>query len=278
MVGSLGIVAIGTIFACVFTMAIAWWLNPFDADEDPKEEAVAVIKEVEVRVEVANLRTGPGTEYDFARTDGMSEEEHLQALRGQRLGVVEEDGDWYKVLIDGHNHMAYISKKLCNDLIEMSDDAITQDKPMSSRIRNDRETDRTAPISQEPAIASVVEEEVAEESPAQPIVDVEETVFDTVDQMPSYSGGMSALMQYLRNNIHYPSVAEENGIQGRVTVVFVVEKDGSISNVKVGKSVDSSLDKEALRVIRAMPRWNPGRRNGELVRVRYAIPVTFRLQ
>ena len=107
----------------------------------------------------------------------------------------------------------------------------------------------------------------------------EETkVFDVVEQMPSYPGGMSALMQYLSNNIKYPVIAEENGIQGRVICTFVVERDGSITDVRVAKSVDPSLDKEAMRVVKAMPRWIPGKQNGSAVRVKYTLPVTFRLQ
>ena len=107
----------------------------------------------------------------------------------------------------------------------------------------------------------------------------EETkVFDVVEQMPSFPGGPSALMQFLSSNIKYPVVAEENGVQGRVVCTFVVEKDGSITDVRVIKSVDPSLDKEAMRVVKSMPKWIPGKQNGSAVRVKYTVPVTFRLQ
>ena len=106
----------------------------------------------------------------------------------------------------------------------------------------------------------------------------ENKVFDVVEQMPSYPGGMGALMQYLSSNIKYPAIAEENGIQGRVICTFVVERDGSITDVKIAKSVDPSLDKEAMRVVSKMPRWIPGKQNGSAVRVKYTLPVTFRLQ
>ena len=105
----------------------------------------------------------------------------------------------------------------------------------------------------------------------------ENKVFDVVEQMPSFPGGQGALMNYLNSNIKYPVIAEENGIQGRVVVQFVVGKDGSISNVHVVKSVDPSLDKEAVRVVKNMPRWIPGKQNGQSVTVRYTLPVTFRL-
>ena len=106
----------------------------------------------------------------------------------------------------------------------------------------------------------------------------ENKVFDVVEQMPSFPGGMAALMAYLQKSIKYPPVAEENGIQGRVVCTFVVERDGSVTDVKVAKSVDPSLDKEAVRVVSAMPRWIPGKQNGQSVRVKYTLPVTFRLQ
>lgn len=113
---------------------------------------------------------------------------------------------------------------------------------------------------------------------AEPKPEVENKVFDVVEQMPSFPGGPSALMQYLSSNIKYPVVAQENGVQGRVVVSFVVERDGSITDVQVARSVDPSLDHEAQRVVRNMPRWIPGKQNGQAVRVKYNVPVAFRLQ
>jgi protein TonB len=106
----------------------------------------------------------------------------------------------------------------------------------------------------------------------------DDKVYDVVEQMPSFPGGPAALLQYLNNNIRYPKVAEANGIQGRVTVQFVVEKDGSISGVRTMKSAEPSLDHEAERIVRSMPKWNPGKSNGSPVRVKYFVPVVFRLQ
>lgn len=108
--------------------------------------------------------------------------------------------------------------------------------------------------------------------------DSQEKVYDVVEVMPSFPGGQSALMQYLGNNIQYPVEAQENGVQGRVIISFVVDKDGSISHVKVAKSADSALDREAVRVVESMPKWIPGKQNGECVRVRYSVPVVFRLE
>lgn len=103
-------------------------------------------------------------------------------------------------------------------------------------------------------------------------------VFDVVEQMPSFPGGMGAMMQYLSSNIKYPKEAEKKGIQGRVLLSFIVQTDGSITDVRISKSVDPSLDKEAIRVVKSMPKWIPGKQNGQPVRVKYTFPVTFRLQ
>ena len=105
----------------------------------------------------------------------------------------------------------------------------------------------------------------------------EARVFDVVEEMPEYPGGMSAMMQYLSANVKYPEEAHKKGIQGRVIVTFVVEKDGSISDARIVRSVDPLLDAEALRVTNSMPKWKPGRQNGEAVVVKYTIPVTFKL-
>ena len=112
----------------------------------------------------------------------------------------------------------------------------------------------------------------------EPPKEEETKVFDVVEVMPSFPGGQGALFEWLSKNIKYPVVAEENGVQGRVIVSFVVERNGSITDVQVVKSVDPSLDKEAVRVVKAMPHWIPGKQNGSAVRVKFTVPVTFRLQ
>ena len=102
--------------------------------------------------------------------------------------------------------------------------------------------------------------------------------FDVVEQMPQFPGGPAALMEFLSKNVKYPQEAYKNGIQGRVIVTFVINKDGSISDAKVVKSVAPQLDEEALRVVHSMPNWIPGRQNGEPVNVKYTVPITFKLQ
>lgn len=120
-------------------------------------------------------------------------------------------------------------------------------------------------------------EDIAAPEPPKHVVE-ETKIFTVVEQMPMFPGGDGALMGYLRDNIHYPTVAAENGVQGRVVVGFVVERDGSITDVNILRGVDPSLDREAMRVVKSMPKWTPGKQNGSAVRVKYQVPVSFRLQ
>ena len=105
----------------------------------------------------------------------------------------------------------------------------------------------------------------------------EEEIFMVVEDQPEFPGGTAALLEYLRKNIKYPAICRENNIQGRVLVTFIVNKDGAIVEPEVVKSVNPSLDKEALRVISTMPNWKPGSQRGKPVRVKYTVPVNFRL-
>ena len=118
-------------------------------------------------------------------------------------------------------------------------------------------------------------------APLLPIIPQDEDpskVFGVVEQMPSFPGGDRKLMDYLKEHTRYPEESAETCVQGRVICTFIVEKDGSISNVKVAKSLDPLLDAEAVRVVSGMPKWIPGKQNGVTYRVKYTIPVTFRLQ
>jgi protein TonB len=103
-------------------------------------------------------------------------------------------------------------------------------------------------------------------------------VFDVVEQMPEFPGGMEALVKYMAENMKYPEDAKKQQVEGRVLVQFIVETDGSVSNTEVLKRVFPSLDAEAVRVISGMPKWIPGKQNGKVVRVKYTIPVSFRFK
>ncbi|MCC8094234.1 MAG: TonB family protein [Tannerellaceae bacterium] len=103
-------------------------------------------------------------------------------------------------------------------------------------------------------------------------------IFTVVEEMPQFPGGEGELLKFISKSIKYPVIAQENGIQGRVVCSFVVNRDGSIVDAEVVRGVDPSLDKEALRVINTMPKWTPGKQRGKPVRVKYTVPITFRLQ
>ena len=105
----------------------------------------------------------------------------------------------------------------------------------------------------------------------------EQKVYEVVEQMPEYPGGMSALINFLSTTVKYPEDAVKQKVEGRVMVQFVVEKDGSVTDVTVVKNAFPSLDAEAVRVVKAMPKWTPGRVKGKVVRVRYTLPISFRM-
>lgn len=105
----------------------------------------------------------------------------------------------------------------------------------------------------------------------------ENYVFVTVEKMPEFPGGEAALLKWISDHLNYPTIAAENGVQGRVACTFVVEPDGSVSNVEVVRPVDPNLDKEALRVLKQLPKFRPGEQRGKPVRVKYSVPVRFRL-
>ena len=122
----------------------------------------------------------------------------------------------------------------------------------------------------------VIEEYVAPEVVEEEIEEAE--IFTVVEEMPEFPGGMAKLAEYLAKNIKYPQLARESGIQGRVFINFVVEHDGSVTNVKVMRSLGGGCDEEAVRVVKSMPKWKPGKQRGKPVRVSYNLPVNFKLQ
>ena len=127
-------------------------------------------------------------------------------------------------------------------------------------------------------VTRTLKEEVVVEKPVEKPKEVKEEIFKSVEQMPQFPGGDAALMKYLSSHINYPPMAAENNVQGKVILQFVVEKDGRVGEVKVARSVDKDLDKEAIRVVKSLPKFTPGRQNGQAVRVWYTLPVTFKLQ
>ena len=132
----------------------------------------------------------------------------------------------------------------------------------------DSEADNETFIDVAPVISAVEEEEEEEEA----------QVFFIVEEMPEFPGGEAALRRFIANAIKYPQIAQENGIQGRVYIQFVVDKDGSVTQASVARGVDPSLDKEALRVVNSLPKWKAGMQRGKPVKVSYTVPINFQLQ
>ena len=120
---------------------------------------------------------------------------------------------------------------------------------------------------------------IDKEQPAPPTPTPDENgIYTVVEVMPAFPGGMNECLKFISENVKYPAIAHEKGITGRVIVQCIIEKDGTVSNIKVARSVNEELDKEAMRVIEAMPKWTPGKMKGEPVRCKYTLPITFNLQ
>jgi protein TonB len=145
--------------------------------------------------------------------------------------------------------------------IEIVDDNVeTQDLNINAEVEQNEVIEEYVPV-------EVEEDEV-----------VEQEIFQIVEEMPSFPGGDQKMMEYVAKNIKYPQIARETGVQGKVFVNFVVEPDGSVSNVKILRGIGGGCDEEAMRVVKSMPKWKPGKQRGKPVRVSYNLPVNFRLQ
>ena len=144
---------------------------------------------------------------------------------------------------------------------------------LAGNISCSSEATKTDDVKENAATEKANEAEVIVQEPA-----TKDEAFAVVEQMPEFPGGMKELMTYLKDNIKYPKAAQDKKVQGRVIVQFVVEKDGTPTEFNVVRSVDPDLDAEALRVLGGMPKWKPGMQKGQVVRVKYTVPVAFRLQ
>jgi len=174
--------------------------------------------------------------------------------------VVARSGMWF-----GHDDKDDVDERTENKDIKESEGVGEKDPPEESLV--------TSPAT--PPTAHPATPPTAQQSPVATQDCTGDRAYDVVEQQPLFPGEVSV---WLGQNMHYPAMAEENGIQGTVVCQFVVEKDGSISNVTVLRSADPLLDAEAVRVIRQMPLWSPGMKDGQPVRVRYTLPISFKLQ
>ncbi len=163
-------------------------------------------------------------------------------------------------------------RKVTNDYIiwsniDSKDFYLFSQKMLNELKKREQEAKAERKAKRDEAKEEKADEEIAFDGP----------ILDTVEEMPEFPGGPTSIFEYLSENTNYPEEAKKNGIEGRVLVTFVVEPNGSTSNVKAIKSVDPLLDLEAVRLVKSMPRWTPGKQNGKVVRVKYTVPVTFKL-
>ncbi|MCF0181448.1 MAG: energy transducer TonB [Muribaculaceae bacterium] len=179
-------------------------------------------------------------------------EEVLNTVKVTELKIVEDE------------------KVKSEDEIKSQDD-LKQETTAFGQKDNDKGTD-------DRNVTRELKNEVVVEEKKPVVEEKKEEIFKSVEQMPTFPGGDAALMKYLSSHIQYPTMAQENNIQGKVIVQFVVTKTGAVGEVKVVRSVDKDLDREAVRVCKSLPKFVPGRQNGQPVSVWYTLPVTFKLQ
>ncbi|MBO4464739.1 MAG: TonB family protein [Prevotella sp.] len=244
-----GVLAAAIIAALILLLGKGSDKHRYDDDDDEEELADADMEDADE----------DNAERDSLEMIAALEQERQQALEEERIRQAEREAQQQAE-----------RERQRQEADRATQERQRQDAERAAQERQRQEADRAAQERQRQEA-----DRAAQQSPSRQESD--NRVYDVVENQPAFPGGLTALMQFLANNIQYPAVAEENGIQGKVVCTFVVETDGSISNVTVVRSVDPSLDKEAVRVLRSMPRWTPGTQDGRPVRVKYNIPVTFRL-
>ena len=139
-------------------------------------------------------------------------------------------------------------------------------------------TPEAVEVEAEPEEAPAFDEANTEEQVTEEPVTQSKKVYESVEQMPEFPGGMEGLMRYLQQNVQYPPIAVQNNVQGRVVVQFIIDETGQVGDVEVVRSVSEEVDAEAVRVIKSMPKFEPGRQNGEPVAVWYTLPIAFKMQ
>lgn len=216
-----------------------------EAKEKAEKMSQAILEQVEETPEEEEIE-----EQKFEQPEVVVPEEVLATVQVTQIAIVDAD-------------------KVKNEVMDME----TQKEDNTARgVVNQEGSDDADKFK------AVQEQVVVKEPEPEVKKHVEEQIFVAVEQPAEFPGGQPALMRWLSNNMRYPEAAQQNDIQGRVIVKFVVEKDGSIGNVQIAKGVDKDLDREALRVVKKMPKWQPGKNNGQAVRSYFNLPVTFRLQ
>ena len=242
-----------TIIGAIIFAALAWGLakaNAYLEEKRLKEMA----QQEEVLIDMSQEAEEPEPEQERLEQPKpeVLPEEVLKSVKVTELQIVEDD------------------KVKKEDEIKTQDELKETETAFGQKDNEKGTEDRN--------VTRTLKEEVVVEKKVEAPKEVKEEVFRSVEQMPQFPGGEAALMKYLQSHIQYPPMAAENNVQGRVVVQFVVDKTGKVGEVKVVRSVDKDLDKEAVRVCKSLPKFTPGRQNGQAVSVWYTLPVTFKLQ
>ncbi len=242
-----------TIIGAIIFAALAWGLakaNAYLEEKRLKEMA----QQEEVLIDMSQEAEEPEPEQERLEQPKpeVLPEEVLKSVKVTELQIVEDD------------------KVKKEDEIKTQDELKETETAFGQKDNEKGTEDRN--------VTRTLKEEVVVEKPVEKPKEVKEEVFRSVEQMPQFPGGEAALMKYLQSHINYPPMAAENNVQGKVVVQFVVDKTGKVGEVKVVRSVDKDLDREAVRVCKSLPKFTPGRQNGQAVSVWYTLPVTFKLQ
>jgi len=242
-----------TIIGAIVFAALAWGLA--QANKYLEERRLAAMAEQEeVLIDMSQEEEAPEPEQERLEQPKpeVLPEEVLKSVKVTELQIVEDD------------------KVKKEDEIKTQDELKETETAFGQKDNEKGTEDRN--------VTRTLKEEVVVEKPVEKPKEVKEEVFRSVEQMPQFPGGEAALMKYLQSHINYPPMAAENNVQGKVVVQFVVDKTGKVGEVKVVRSVDKDLDREAVRVCKSLPKFTPGRQNGQAVSVWYTLPVTFKLQ
>ncbi len=242
-----------TIIGAIVFAALAWGLA--QANKYLEERRLAAMAEQEeVLIDMSQEEEAPEPEQERLEQPKpeVLPEEVLKSVKVTELQIVEDD------------------KVKKEDEIKTQDELKETETAFGQKDNEKGTEDRN--------VTRTLKEEVVVEKPVEKPKEVKEEVFRSVEQMPQFPGGEAALMKFLQSHINYPPMAAENNVQGKVVVQFVVDKTGRVGEVKVVRSVDKDLDREAVRVCKSLPKFTPGRQNGQAVSVWYTLPVTFKLQ
>lgn len=177
------------------------------------------------------------------------------------------------MIVSNIEMVARTTKELTKEVLKQNTEQVVSQPETAYALLQPVEATETATLQDKKTAKKTQENSVPQEKK----VDPKETVFEVVEDMPDFPGGQNGLMEYLNKNMRYPVEAQTNGIQGRVIVEFIVTKDGSLRDIKTVRSINQYLDKEAERVIAAMPKWKPGKQRGQNVNVKFTVPISFRL-